>query len=75
MAVAHQAQSHSNIHSLSAPPQFGLEVGRTMWVVCNSWGRTMVERIKSELSDKSYEMALAVCAACGFVSMLLAGTI
>jgi len=46
-----------------------------MRVGCNSWGRTMVERIKSELSDKSYEMALAVCAACGFVSMLLAGTI
>lgn len=35
----------------------------------------MVQRIKSELFDKSYEMVLAVCAACGFVSLLLAGTV
>jgi hypothetical protein len=34
----------------------------------------MVERIKSELSGKSYESVLAICAACGFVSLLLAAT-
>jgi hypothetical protein len=35
----------------------------------------MVERIKSELSGKSYEMVLAVCGACSFISMFLAGTV
>lgn len=35
----------------------------------------MIERIISELSDKSYEAILGVCAACCFVSLLLAAAI
>jgi hypothetical protein len=35
----------------------------------------MVERIISELSDRTYETTLAVCGACCFVSLLLAATI
>jgi hypothetical protein len=35
----------------------------------------MVERIISELSEKSYETTLAVCATCCFVSLLLAATV
>jgi hypothetical protein len=35
----------------------------------------MVERIISELSDRTYETTLAVCGACCFVSLLLAATV
>jgi hypothetical protein len=35
----------------------------------------MVKRIVSELSDRSYEMTLAVCAAGCFMSLLLAATV
>lgn len=35
----------------------------------------MVERIISELSDKTYETILGICAVCCFVSLLLAATV
>jgi hypothetical protein len=35
----------------------------------------MIDRIVSELSDKSYETILAVCGACGLVSLFLAATV
>jgi hypothetical protein len=37
------------------------------------WGDAMTERIISELSDKSYETILGLCAACCIVSLLLGG--
>jgi hypothetical protein len=35
----------------------------------------MVNRIISELSDKSYETVLAIFGACGLVSLFLAATV
>jgi hypothetical protein len=35
----------------------------------------MVERIIAELSDKTYETILGICAACCFMSLLLAATV
>jgi hypothetical protein len=35
----------------------------------------MVERIISELSDRSYETILGVFGACSFISLLLAATV
>jgi hypothetical protein len=38
-------------------------------------GDAMINRIISELSDKSYETVLAICGACGLVSLFLAATV
>jgi hypothetical protein len=35
----------------------------------------MVERIISQLSDKTYETILGICADCCFLSLLLAATV
>jgi hypothetical protein len=75
LPVANQAHFRTNHNRCAAPPQLGLEVGTTMGLGCDSWEHAMVERIKFELSDKSYEAVLAFCAVCGFVSLLLAATV
>jgi hypothetical protein len=38
-------------------------------------GDAMIDRIVSELCDKSYEAVLAVCGVCGLVSLFLAATV